>query len=51
MRDFDTIDKGGEVDDPWYGDMSDFEKCYETLDRCCDNFLHFLVEKHNLKKG
>lgn len=49
MRDFDTTDKGGEVDDPWFGDMSDFEKCYETLDRCCDNFLNFLVDKHDLK--
>ncbi|MDB4107162.1 hypothetical protein N8368_00065 [Bacteroidia bacterium] len=46
MRDFDTIDNGSEVADPWYGDSSDSEMCYQTLDRCITEFLHFLVEKH-----
>ena len=48
MREFDTIDKGGEVADPWYGDMEDFEKCFETLERCTENFLEFLIDKHEL---
>jgi protein-tyrosine-phosphatase len=48
MRSFDSIDKNAAVTDPWYGDISDFKICYETLDRCTDTFLHFLVEKHNI---
>lgn len=39
MRDFDSIDKGSDVDDPWYGDFSDFEICFETLKRSIDGFL------------
>ena len=50
MRSFDSIGKGEAVADPWYGDISDFEHCYETLDRCIDSFLHFLVENHSLKE-
>lgn len=42
MRDYDILDKGGDVADPWYGDESDFELCYETLDRCIDEFIRLL---------
>jgi len=48
MRDFDSVDRGSAVVDPWYGDESDFEICYQTVDRCTDGFIHFLVEKHKL---
>ena len=48
MRECDSIDKGSAVIDPWFGDLEGFEECYQTLDRSCDGFLHFLVEKHNL---
>jgi protein-tyrosine-phosphatase len=49
MRDFDSEDTGSDVADPWFGDEAGFEICYQTLDRCTDAFLHFLVKKHNLK--
>ena len=48
MRDFDPIDPGASVDDPWYGDVADFEICYETLERSLEGFLHFLVEKNHI---
>ena len=48
MREFDSIDKGSAVIDPWFGDIEGFEECFQTLDRSCDGFLHFLVEKHKL---
>ncbi|MBT8326458.1 MAG: low molecular weight phosphotyrosine protein phosphatase, partial [Bacteroidia bacterium] len=48
MRYFDSVDKGSAVIDPWFGDIDGFEECFQTLDRSCDGFIHFLVEKHNL---
>lgn len=49
MRDFDFIEKGSAVVDPWFGDLAGFDVCYEVLERCCTAFLHFLIEKHQLK--
>lgn len=34
-----------EVPDPYYGDMSDFEKVYKMLDQACEA----IAEKYNLK--
>ena len=34
-----------EVPDPYYGDMSDFEKVYQMLDQACE----VIAEKYNLK--
>ena len=34
-----------EVPDPYYGDMSDFEKVYQMLDQACEA----IAEKYNLK--
>ena len=48
LRDFDTENEGSDVADPWFGDEDGFEVCYQTVDRCVDEFLHFLVKKHNL---
>lgn len=49
MRDFDPLQKGANVPDPYYGDDRDFEEVYEILDRSMDRFLKFLIEKHALK--
>ena len=48
LRDFDTENEGSDVADPWFGEEDGFETCYQTVDRCVDEFLHFLVKKHNL---
>jgi len=34
-----------EVPDPYYGDMSDFEKVYKMLDQACE----VIAQKYNLK--
>lgn len=43
MRDYDLIDTGSDVEDPWYGDEDGFEVCFGVLDRSLDVFLksHF----------
>ena len=51
LRDFDTEDEGSDVADPWFGDEDGFEICYQTVSRCTAEFLHFLVNKHNLING
>jgi protein-tyrosine phosphatase len=48
LRDFDTEDEGSDVADPWFGKEDGFEVCYKTVERCTAEFLHFLVNKHNL---
>ena len=48
MRDFDSIETGSAVIDPWFGEMEGFDECYKTLERSCNGLLHFLVEKHKL---
>lgn len=48
LRDFDSINKGADVADPWFGEEDGFEECYQVVDRCCGELLHFLVNKHNL---
>lgn len=39
MRSYDPIPQGGEVPDPWFGDMRDFEEVYQMLDRTIVKFL------------
>ncbi len=51
LRDFDTQDEGSDVIDPWFGDEDGFEECYQTIDRCTDELLLFLMNKHHLAKG
>ena len=48
LRDFDTEDEGSDVADPWFGEEDGFEVCYKTVERCTAEFLHFLVNKHNM---
>jgi len=42
MRDFDSIGKGGEVPDPYYGGEKNFQEVFEMLDRSTENFLKHL---------
>ncbi len=46
MREFDTTGKGLAVPDPYYGDISGFEKVHDILERSCANLLKYLKEKH-----
>ncbi len=43
MRDFDPQPDGGEVPDPYYGTMEDFEAVYQILDRSIRHFIDFLL--------
>lgn len=42
MRDFDPIDKGGDVPDPYYGGQGGFEEVYQMLYRCNEAFIQYL---------
>jgi low molecular weight protein-tyrosine phosphatase len=37
-----------EVPDPYYGDIEDFDKSYEFIDRASEGFLKFIRREHNL---
>lgn len=45
MRHFDMMVKDGEVPDPYYGDMKDFEHVYDILDRSCEVMLGHLMDE------
>ena len=49
MRDFDSVDKGSEVPDPYYGGSQGFEDVYQMLDRSCKELLELIVNNHQLK--
>ncbi len=42
MRDFDIIDKHGDVPDPYYGGQEGFENVYQILLRCNTSFIDYL---------
>ncbi len=42
MRDFDEIDKGGDVPDPYYGGLNGFENVYQILLNCNNRFIDYL---------
>lgn len=44
MREFDSIDKGEEVPDPYYGGEKNFQEVFEILDRSTENFLNHLQQ-------
>lgn len=50
MRHFDITAKDGEVPDPYYGDMKDFEHVYDILNRSCDVMLGHLMDELNQPK-
>ena len=44
MRDFDELDKGGEVPDPYYGGIDGFEQVYQILKRSNEKFLEHIQQ-------
>jgi len=49
MREFDTVGKGEEVPDPYYGGERNFQEVFEILDRSTENFLKHLQQTILLK--
>ncbi|MBL4601467.1 MAG: low molecular weight phosphotyrosine protein phosphatase [Emcibacteraceae bacterium] len=37
-----------EIPDPYYGDIEDFDKAYDFIDRASQGFLKFIKKEHNL---
>jgi len=37
-----------EIPDPYYGDINDFEKAYNIIDRAAQGFLGYIQKKYNL---
>ena len=44
MREFDSLGKGEEVPDPYFGDERGFQEVFEILDRATDSFLLHIIE-------
>lgn len=50
MRDFDPLDKGAEVPDPYFGGDQGFQNVFDILSRSVHNFLNHLEAEHDLKR-
>jgi protein-tyrosine phosphatase len=50
MRNYDPVEKGGEVPDPYYGGESHFQEVFDILDRSMENFIQHLEDKYNVKR-
>ena len=48
MMDFDNSRSGSNVPDPYYGGHDGFERVFIMLKESCNNFIDYLVEKHQL---
>jgi protein-tyrosine phosphatase len=48
LRMFDNERSGKMVSDPYGGDESDFEECYQILEESCQNFLEYIIKAHRL---
>lgn len=46
MREFDPLEKGGEVPDPYHGGEKGFQDVFEMLDRTMSAFIFYLEENH-----
>lgn len=48
IREYDDIDAGQDVPDPYFGGKQGFEHVYTMLDRSTKSFLDYLVQEHKL---
>jgi protein-tyrosine phosphatase len=48
MREFDDIDRGSNVPDPYFGGDDGFEQVYSILDRTLERFIEKIKMDHNL---
>ncbi|RAV99105.1 low molecular weight protein-tyrosine-phosphatase [Pseudochryseolinea flava] len=50
MRNYDTVDRGSEVPDPYHGGETHFQHVFEILDRSMNNFIAHLEQKHQVER-
>jgi len=48
MRDFDELEKGGDVPDPWSQGDAAFLEAYQIIRRSCEKLLDYIAKKHHL---
>lgn len=48
LREFDPVEKGGDVPDPWSLGDEAFLETYQIIRRSCEQLLHYIAEKHGL---
>jgi len=48
MRHFDSLNKDGDVPDPYYGGMDGFEEIFGIIERSCQNLMEFIIQQHQL---
>lgn len=48
MREYDEVDAGQDVPDPYFGGKQGFEHVYAMLDRSTKGFLEFIQSEHGL---
>jgi protein-tyrosine phosphatase len=51
MRDFDPLEKGGEVPDPYHGGEKGFQDVFEILDRAMNSFIAHLEQTLQKQKS
>lgn len=49
MRDFDPLNPGADVPDPYFGGEEGFQHVYDILERSVENFIQKIIARHNLK--
>lgn len=49
MREYDDMDSGQDVPDPYFGGKQGFEHVYTMLDRSTKSFLDYLIQEHELR--
>lgn len=49
MRSFDHLAPDGNVPDPYYGELKDFEEVYDILARSCAKFIKHLQSAHAIR--
>ena len=49
VRDFDLMNPGADVPDPYHGYERDFQEVFDILDKALDNFIDHLKSSHSLE--
>ena len=48
MRDFDPLNQGEDVPDPYFGGQEGFQHVFEIIERSVENFLNYVIDQHDL---
>jgi protein-tyrosine phosphatase len=51
MRNYDSVSRGSEVPDPYYGGESHFQEVFDILDRSMEHFIEHLETKYDVKRS